>query len=496
VNILLINPINPDTFWSFKHALKFISKKASCPPLGLLTVAAMLPTSWNKKLIDMNVEKLKDNDIEEADLVFIGGMSIQLQSVKNIVSKCKVMGKKIVAGGPLFTAHPQEFDEIDYLVLNEAEITLPLFLRDLQDGNPRHCYTTDQWADVTTTPIPLWNLIKPKYYSSLNIQYSRGCPYDCEFCDITVLYGRVPRTKNTPQLLAEFDALYVSGWRGAVFLVDDNFIGNKGKLKKEILPALIHWMEERNHPFTLSTEASINLSDDEELIDLMLRAGFDAVFIGVESPDEKSLAECKKIPNKNRDLLHSIKKLHAHGLRVNGGFILGFDSDPELIFERMVEFIQASGIVTAMVGLLNAPTGTRLYHRLVKEGRLLRTMTGDNTDSSMNFVPRMDSEVLMKGYQFVLRSLYSPKQYYGRVKSFLKNYTPPGIGTFRLQFVHIKALIKSTVVLGIVGKERVQYWKLFFWSLFTRPRLFPMAITFSIYGFHFRKVFEKLLSEG
>lgn len=490
MNVLLVNPTFPDTFWGFRHALKFISKKAAYPPLGLLTVAAMLPSTWKMKLVDMNVQALKDNDILWADYVFLGGMSIQQNSARDVIERCKSLGRKVVAGGPLFTVHHEKFDDVDHLVLNEAELTLPKFLDDLRLGCSQHRYQSNFWADVTTTPVPLWHLINPRYYPSMNIQYSRGCPYDCEFCDITVLYGRVPRTKTKDQLLAELDSLYTFGWRGGVFFVDDNFIGNKNKLKKEILPAVIEWMEKRKHPFSFNTEVSINLSDDEELMHLMSRAGFRTVFVGIESPNEESLVECNKIPNRNRDLIASVKKIQQRGFQVQGGFIVGFDSDPSSIFEKVIDFIQESGIVTAMVGLLNAPVGTKLYQRLLKEGRLLKTMTGDNTDFSMNFIPRMNYENLVNGYRSLLEHIYSPKQYYARVKQFLRTYKPPQVRLTRLTFADIKALVKSTVVLGVVGKERVQYWKLFFWSLFTRPRLFPLAITFSIYGHHFRKILE------
>jgi len=375
-------------------------------------------------------------------------------------------------------------------VLNEAELTLPRFLKDLELRRPQHRYESNDWADVTTTPLPLWPLINPHEYGSMNLQYSRGCPYDCEFCDITVLYGRVPRTKTKEQLLRELDSLYAFGWRGGVFFVDDNFIGNKNKLKEEILPAVIQWMERKKYPFSFNTEASINLSDDEELMDLMSKAGFHAVFVGIESPNEESLVECKKIPNKNRDLIASVRKIQHHGFQVQGGFIVGFDSDPSSIFQKVIDFVQESGIVTAMVGLLNAPVGTKLYQRLMKEGRLLKTMSGDNTDFSMNFIPRMNREALLKGYHSLVEHIYSPKPYYARVKQFLRTYTPPAVHSSRLTIADIRALVASTVVLGLVGKERFQYWKLFLWSLFTRPRLFPLAITFSIYGHHFRKILE------
>jgi radical SAM superfamily enzyme YgiQ (UPF0313 family) len=491
MKILLVYPQYPDTFWSFKYAIKFISKRAAFPPLGLLTVAALLPSEWEKRLVDMNVSSLQDKDLQWADYVFISAMSVQRMSSLAVIRRCNALGKKIVAGGPLFTASHDEFEGIDHFVLNEAEITLPLFLDDLKQGTPKPMYTTQEWADVTTTPVPLWSLVNLNHYSTMNLQYSRGCPYDCEFCDITVLYGRTPRTKQKDQIIAELDSLVANGWKADVFLVDDNFIGNKSKLKKEIVPAIIDWMGRNNHPFALSTEVSINLADDDELMRMMVQAGFDAVFVGVESPNEESLVECRKIPNKNRDLLASIKKIQRFGLRVNGGFIVGFDNDPAAIFQRLIDFIQESGIVTAMVGLLNAPRGTRLYQRLHREGRLVNLFSGDNTDLSMNFIPRMNRDALIEGYRTILKSIYSPKQYYARVKHFLRDYKPTQARVFRFQMNYVNALLKSMVILGIVGKERFQYWKLFFWSLFTRPRLFRLAITFSIYGFHFRKLFEQ-----
>jgi radical SAM superfamily enzyme YgiQ (UPF0313 family) len=333
----------------------------------------------------------------------------------------------------------------------------------------------------------------------MNIQYSRGCPFDCDFCNITVLYGRAPRTKNADQLLAELQALYSRGWRSSVFIVDDNFIGNKGKLRKEILPAIIGWMEEHKHPFHLYTEVSINLADDEELMRLMVKAGFDQVFVGIETPNEESLAECSKLQNRNRDLIASVRKIQQAGLEVQAGFIVGFDKDPASIFERLIGFIQESGIATAMVGLLNAPHGTKLYDRMKQEGRILNSVTGDNTDFSINFIPKMNSEVLLSGYRTILSTIYSPKHYYARVKKFLKEYRPGERQRKRIPFTHLMAGFKSVVRLGIIGRERFQYWKLFFWSLFTRPRLLPHAITLSIYGYHFRRVFknhEKTLRSG
>jgi radical SAM superfamily enzyme YgiQ (UPF0313 family) len=488
MNILLVYPKYPDTFWSFKHALKFVSKKASFPPLGLLTVAALLPKDWYKRIIDMNTNKLMDDDILWADFIFISAMSIQSDSANEVIQRCKMLNAKIVAGGPLFTSSPEKYKNIDHLILNEAEITLPQFLSDLNKGMAKQKYTSEDWADITVTPLPLWELISINNYTSMNVQYSRGCPFDCDFCDITVLYGRKPRTKNKEQVIAELDALYFTGWRGPVFFVDDNFIGNKAKLKKEILPAIAEWNKKRKNPFYFNTEASINLADDDKLMQLMAKAGFEAVFIGIETPNEKSLIECNKTQNRNRDLISSIKKIQESGLEVQGGFIVGFDNDPPAIFDKLTNFIQESGIVTAMVGLLNAPQGTKLQKKLLTEGRLLKDFTGNNTDFSINFIPHMDSEVLLNGYKKILNTIYSPKYYYERVMRFMKDFEPKKKKVFHLNPNYILALFKSMLKLGVIGEERIYYWKLFFWSLFRKPQLFSLAILFTIYGFHFRKI--------
>lgn len=493
VKILLVYPKYPETFWSFKYVLKFISKKATHPPLGLLTVAAMLPKEWEKKLVDMNVTTLRDTDLEWADYVFLSAMSIQKASAKEVISRCKKMGTKIVAGGPIFTTGYEEFEDVDYFVLNEAESTLPLFLKDLKNGCAKHMYVSKELQDIEKTPLPLWELINMKKYAIMSIQYSRGCPFNCEFCDIPLIYGHKIRTKSKDQILAELESLCSKGWRSDVFLVDDNFIGDKRKLKKEFLPALIEWMERKRYPFLFNTEASIDLADDEELMHLMVKAGFTGVFVGIETPNEESLEECNKVQNKKRDLIACVQKIQRFGLQVTGGFILGFDNDPPSIFERMSTFIQESGIVTAMVGLLNASRGTRLYQRLLKEGRLLKDVTGDNTDSTINFIPKMDYAMLMRGYGRVINSIYSPEPYYKRVMSFLREDKPLQKKTFQFHFYYLGAFFKSLLSLGIKDKERVYYWRLFFWSLFNRPRLFPWAITFAIFGFQHRKIFKDYL---
>jgi radical SAM superfamily enzyme YgiQ (UPF0313 family) len=488
---LLVYPQYPDTFWSFKHALKFISKKAAFPPLGLLTIAAMLPSEWEKKLIDMNVTRLLDEDIAWADYVLISAMTVQQQSVQDVITRCNKIGTKIVCGGPLFTTGYQEFQGVDHFVLGEAEITLPLFLNDLAAGNAKHVYNSNERPPINLTPVPLWSLINMKNYSSMNIQYSRGCPFDCEFCDIVQLNGRIPRTKSKEQLISELEALYATGWRGGVFVVDDNFIGNKKKLKEEILPTIIKWRAEKRHSFTFNTEASINLADDDELLKLMIEAGFGTVFIGIETPNEESLVECAKTQNRNRSLVDSVKKMQRYGFEVQGGFIVGFDSDPQSIFKSQIDFIQKSGIVTAMVGLLNAPPGTRLYHRLKKENRLVKSFSGNNTEFSLNFVPKMEEEALISGYKHILNTIYAPKHFYSRVRTFLKEYRPPKVtGNVTVHFYHFTAFFKSIWYLGFKESGRWHFWKMFISTQLRQPRKLPTFIVMAIYGYHFRKVLQ------
>jgi radical SAM superfamily enzyme YgiQ (UPF0313 family) len=491
MKVLLINPEVPDTFWSLKNALKFISKKSIVPPLGLLTVAAMLPGDWELKLVDMTTTKLRDKDIRSADYVFITAMLIQQKSADQIIERCKRVGTKIVAGGPLFTSIPEHYEHVDHLVLKEAELTLPLFVRDLQKGCPKRLYNTHEKADLNETPIPLWSLVNVKKYAMMSIQYSRGCPFDCDFCDITTLFGHKIRTKATEQVLEELESIYSLGWREEVFFVDDNFIGNKARLKTEVLPAVIDWMKSRQYPFIFNTQASINLADDEELMELMVQAGFNCVFVGIETPNEDSLSECNKVQNKGRDLVSCITKIQESGMQVQGGFILGFDSDDASVFDNLIQFIQNSGIVMAMVGLLNAPRGTKLYKRLFKEQRLTIPATGDNTDCSINFAPKMGMENLVLGYRRVIQTIYSQKHYCERIKTFLKSYKVSSTTKIRFRFREIRALLRSMWHIGILSKGRRHYWKLVFWSL-RKKHYLHIAITFSIYGYHFRKIFGAL----
>jgi radical SAM superfamily enzyme YgiQ (UPF0313 family) len=488
MNVLLIYPKFPDTFWSFSYALPFIGKKAAFPPLGLLTVAAMLPEQFQKRLVDVNVDRLTDDDLSWADMAFIGGMAVQRDSAKKIIARCKQIGLKVIAGGPLFTAEPDEFGEVDHLVLGEAELTLPPFLEDLKNGRPKRIYRASGFCDLHQTPFPLWDLIPIKKYASMSIQFSRGCPFNCEFCNVTALFGRRSRLKTPQQIISELDRIYASGWRGSIFFVDDNFIGNKQYLKTHLLPALIEWRKDKKG-CVFFTEASINLADDPELLDMMVTAGFDSVFIGIESPDEVSLTECHKTQNKNRDLLESVAIIHRSGLQVMGGFIVGFDSDMPSIFQRQINFIQKSGIVTAMVGMLQAPPGTRLFDRLQRESRVVNTFSGDNVDATTNIIPRMGIDRLLDGYRSIMKQIYSPKNYYRRVRTLLNELKAPEINQ-PINIQRFLSFFRSAFRLGIWGKERLHYWHLLLWTLLRKPRLVPLAVTLAIYGYHYRRICE------
>lgn len=489
MKVLFVYPEYPDTFWSFKHVLKFISKKAAFPPLGLLTIGAMLPEQWQKKLVDLNIEPLEDKHIAWADMVFLSAMIVQKKSAQEIINRCKMQGKKIVAGGPAFTTQHEEFSGVDHFVLNEAEVTLPLFLNDLEKGQPRKIYTSGHRPDITQTPIPLWSLINIHDYATMAIQYSRGCPYNCEFCDIVIMNGRIPRNKTPEQMQKEFESLYDSGWRKSVFIVDDNFIGNKREVKK-MLPVLSQWQKEHKYPFTLLTEASTDLANDEDLMQMMSRANFFKVFLGLETPDRESLKECGKFQNTSRDLVQAVNTIHRHGMQVMGGFIVGFDNDTEAIFEAQINFIQKIGVVTAMVGVLTALPQTRLWHRLKEEGRLLGGATGENTDGILNFIPKMGLKNLNEGYREILASIYAPKHYYQRINTFLENYRPTAIS--KIQKEDIIAFLRSVWRVGIISRARFYYWKLLIKTFIRKRMAVPIAVELAIYGLHYEKITKRI----
>ena len=492
---LLVYPKYPLNFWSLKYSLQFTGEKVVFPPLGLLTVAALLPKEWEKKLVDMNAEPLEDRHLQWADYVFIGAMDIQQKSAIEVINRCNRLGVKVVAGGPFFTERYQEFENVDHLVLGEAETTLPAFLGDLENGTPQHVYMPDEFPDMEKVPAPLWEIANMRYYSGMATQFSRGCPFDCEFCQITRLFGHKVRTKNKEQIIGELDRIYTLGWRGEVIFVDDNFIGNKHKLKTEVLPAMIEWMEKKGYPFKFPTQLSINLADDKELMRMMVRAGFDCVFIGIETVDDDCFVEAGKFQNRNRNLIANVKTMQQHGLEVWAGIIVGFDHDKETIFDRLIKFIQESGITIAMVGILRAHRGTKLYERLKKENRLICDNTGDTVDSTINFIPKMDRETLLRGHKKILKGIYSPEPYYSRLVTFLKEFNPAETRRFNSIYYQkfdmrslMKTIAKTIVILGILDKGRFYYWKLFFWSLFRQPRSFLHAMSLWVHGYHFRKV--------
>ena len=490
MKILLVSPETPDTFWSFKHVLRFISKRAAFPPLGLLTIAAMLPRDWQLRLVDLNVERLNDADLRWADYVMVSAMIVHRQSVNAIVERCRRWSKPVIAGGPLFTTGHADFPQIQHFVLGEAEEIMSRLIADLNGGTLRHHYQAADRPDLSRVPAPRWDLIDFRHYATMAVQFSRGCPYDCEFCDIIVMNGRVPRTKSPAQLVGELEALRLRGWKDMVFVVDDNFIGNKARTR-ELLREMIAWRTRVGAEMGFLTEASVNLADDAELCGLMIQAGFKKVFLGIETPSAESLEECRKLQNRGRDLVETVKLLQRLGLEVMGGFIIGFDHDKHDIFKRQFEFIQRSGVVTAMVGLLTALPETRLYRRLKKEGRIEAETTGNNTEPVLNFKPKLDRAFLVTGYRELLRKLYEPRNYYQRARTFLKDHRPVG-PRLRLSWCDFQAFLKSFWLLGVWYRGRVAYWRFFWSTLLRRPRQFRHAIELAIVGYHFRRVANHL----
>lgn len=477
MNILLVYPKMPNTFWSMDYATKVLGKKAMYPPLGLLTISNLLPTNWNKRLIDLNVTALRNKDISWADYVFISAMNVQEKSACEVIKQCRKINVKIVAGGTLFTHEYDKYPDIDYFVLNEAEITLPEFLRDLRNGSPKPIYKTNLFADVTTTPLPDWSLAKIKDYNYAIVQYSRGCPYRCDFCDVTALFGAKPRIKTSAQIIAELEEIIKYKKFPFVLFADDNLIGNRRALKEDLLPALIEWRKEFRPSMYFATQVTVNLADDDELIRLMLEAGFRNIFIGIETPNEISLAKSQKTQNLKRNLLESIRKLHSRGFIVVGGFIVGFDSDDETIFQRQMDFIQESGIVLSTLNMLKAPPGTELYERMKKERRLIDTFSFH--EGKTNIVPNMDKEILEKGFTQLIENVYSPDLVYQRIKTFLKDYRYPQIENKipDLPFYkQILPLLRVFYFVGVRSNVRIYIWKIIFWTIRNRKKYVDQGI--------------------
>jgi radical SAM superfamily enzyme YgiQ (UPF0313 family) len=486
MKILLISPRTPDTFWGFQHVLRLVAKKAAFPPLGLLTVAAMLPREWELRLVDLNVCRLDEADLLWADYVFVGAMIVQRASVEEIVRRCTAAGRTLLAGGPLFTTGHEQFPGIPHFVLGEAEEVMPQVVADLRSGTLQPIYRAPRFPGLASTPVPRWDLIRLRDYVTMAAQFSRGCPYDCEFCDIIVMNGRVPRTKQPAQFIAELEALRLRGWRDMVFVVDDNFIGNKARTRA-LLQAMIEWRKRTGARMGFLTEASINLADDAELQGLMIAAGFRKVFVGIETPSVASLEECRKLQNRDRDLAAAIQTLQRSGLEVMGGFIVGFDHDTKDIFRQQFEFIQRSGVVTAMVGLLTALPQTRLHFRLKQENRLTAGSSGNNTAATLNFQPKLDRAYLENGYRELMRRLYEPRNYYRRIRVFLRNHQAADV-PLRLSWTDVSAFLRSFWLLGVWHRGRTAYWWFSLNTLVSQPRHFRVAIELAIIGHHFRRV--------
>ncbi|MBP7585978.1 MAG: B12-binding domain-containing radical SAM protein [Spirochaetes bacterium] len=485
--VLMIYPEIPTTYWSFKHALKFVGKKTQFPPLGLITVAAMMPERYDITLVDMNVRKLRARDVDRADLVFVSAMIVQKESFRQVVEFCKKRGKTVVAGGPYPTSSHESIEGVDHFILGEAETVLPDFLRDYEAGAAGPVYNASEKPDITATPVPRFDLLDIGKYFSMMLQFSRGCPFNCEFCDIIEMFGRKPRTKTADQFLRELQAVYDTGFRGSLFVVDDNFIGNKAEVRK-LLPRIIEWQKERGYPYTLFTEASVNLGDDPALMDEMVEAGFDMVFLGIETPVEATLHQTQKAQNTRKKLIDSVRAIQNRGIEVSAGFIIGFDTDPANIFDLQIQFIQESGITMSMIGLMMALPNTQLYRRLAREGRLLAESSGNNThDLDMNFVPVMDAGTIAEGYRKVLRAIYDPKNYFARCLVTLDQVPWSARPAQPLRYQDMRAFVTSLVTqaLSPYGHRYLAFlWK----ALRKDPAGFPVAVRMAIREHHFHKI--------
>jgi len=495
---LLVYPEFPPSYWGFRYALELAGKRASMPPLGLLTVAALFPESWELRLVDLNVEPLADADLEWADLVLTSTMVVQQRSLGEVIARANALGKTVVAGGPHPTSFADEIVGVDHFVLDEVEETFPRFLAGWEAGHAECVVRPAAKPAVTTTPVPRFDLLDLSAYGSMALQFSRGCPFDCEFCDITKLYGRVPRTKSNAQMLAELDALYTLGWRGSLFLVDDNFIGNK-KDALRLLPAVAEWQREHGFPFDFYTEASVNLARSEPLMDAMVAAGFSMVFLGIESPNPDALRRTNKLQNTRREdgdyLFHAVSAIQRKGMEVSGGFIVGLDGDGPGVFEAQVDFIQRAGIPIAMVGLLTAIRGTDLYARLEREGRLLAESSGNNVEIALNFVPELDRDELISGYRHVLSSLYGPdlRAYFARCRTLLRRLGRRARPRRRPTRGELLALVRS-LRLQLFSRQGPAYAGFLARTLLTRPSQFGEAVRMAVKGWHFQRFTAQTLA--
>ena len=493
---LLIYPEFPQSFWSFEKTIELIGKKAVLPPLGLITVAAILPQEWDYRLRDRNITQVSEADWDWAEIVIMSGMIVQRGDMLAQVQEAKRRGKKVAIGGPYATSFAKEVKAAgtDYLVLDEGEITLPMFVEALERGEESGTFRASEKPNVTDTPIPRFDLLDLSAYSEMSVQFSRGCPFQCEFCDIIVLYGRKPRTKEPQQLIAELKSLYDLGWRRSVFLVDDNFIGNKRNVKR-FLRELAPWMKEYGYPFSLSTEASVDLANDQELMDLMTACNFGAVFLGIETPDESSLEVTQKFQNTRDPLSESIRKITASGLRVMAGFIIGFDGEKSGAGPRIAEFVEQTAIPVAIFSMLQALPDTALWKRLEKEGRLRGRSANINQTTLMNFVPTRPLEEIAREYVDSFMRLYDPQNFLDRT---YRHYRLLGEAPChknpeqrkkkakkQFDWWAIRALLIICWRQGLVRETRSSFWRYLWQMIRHNPRGVASYLTVCAQAEHF-----------
>ncbi len=486
---LLIYPVFPPTFWSYEKILELVDRKVLLPPLGLITVAAILPQTWEFKLVDRNIRTVTQAEWDWAELVIISGMIVQKTDFLAQIQEAKQRGKLVAVGGPYPTSVPEDIQEVgaDFLILDEGEITLPMFIEAIQRGEKTGIFRTAEKPSVTETPIPRYDLLQLDAYDSMSVQFSRGCPFQCEFCDIIVLYGRKPRTKTPEQLLKELDYLYELGWRRGVFMVDDNFIGNKRNVKL-LLKALKVWQAEHQYPFRFNTEASVDLAADAELMDMMVECNFDAVFLGIETPDEDSLELTKKYQNTRSPLLEGVDKIIKAGLRPMAGFILGFDGEKDGAGSRIIEFVEQAAIPTALFSMLQALPNTALWHRLEKEGRLINQGKYDiNQTTLINFVPTRSVEDIAEEYIDTFWTLYDPERYLERTyRCFLKLGAPKCHPPAKApSWVDLRALAIVIWRQGVKRSTRWKFWRYLFSIIQNNPAVWEHYLTLCAHNEHF-----------
>ncbi|HHN75057.1 MAG TPA: DUF4070 domain-containing protein [Acidobacteria bacterium] len=462
---LLVWPEFPPTYWSYSYSLRLVGKRCLLPPLPLITVAAMLPDSWKLRLVDLNAERLSDEQIRGADVVLISGMLAQRKSMHQLVERCRALGVRCAVGGPYATAVPEDFAAADHVFVGEAEGSIGEFCRLLERGRAPHRFDGCDKPPITDSPVPRYDLLDVRHYLHMALQYSRGCPFSCEFCDIIVMYGRKPRVKTPEQVQRELDAIARTGFRGSVFFVDDNFIGNKKEVRA-LIPHLQSWQEANDWPFFFYTEASLNLADDEPLMKSMVEAGFESVFIGIESPSADSIAEMHKVQNMKGDITGRVHRIIEHGMDVWAGFIIGFDSDTPSIFDEQYDLIEQAAIPFAMVGVLQALPGTALTRRLEKEGRL-KPHIGTDQFGYVNFETVLPEKTLVAGYRRLLRKIYDPRAYLDRVRAMLARRPQPRWRA-RPTAGQIVSGIRALITQGLIAHYRFEYlrflWKVWRWD--------------------------------